>query len=165
MSLANILEKERFKKNKYSQKYPGEEFKISNSLTTEEDELRELFDKKNVYFFNQSIISEKSTKKIANEEQKLEEVFNRLVKQWLSETGNISSTNEACIHPAYQQIIGLGKEAIPLLLRELEKKSGRWFWALKAISREDPVPPEKRGKTREMISAWLDWGKNKGYIW
>jgi hypothetical protein len=37
----------------------------------------------------------------------------------------------------------MGKDAIPLLLRELGKKSGRWFWALKAITREDPVPVEK----------------------
>jgi hypothetical protein len=57
----------------------------------------------------------------------------------------------------------MGEVIVPLLLRELEKKSGRWFWALKCITREDPVPPESRGKTQEMIKAWLEWGTQKGY--
>ncbi len=58
------------------------------------------------------------------------------------------------MHPAYQQIIGLGKQAIPFLLRELDQKSGRWFWALKSITREDPVLQHRRN-TQEMIKAWL----------
>jgi hypothetical protein len=64
----------------------------------------------------------------------------------------------------YQQIIGLGEAAIPLLLKELEKKSGHWFWALKSISREDPVLPESRGRISEMTQAWMDWGQAKDYI-
>ncbi|MCT7972149.1 hypothetical protein [Laspinema olomoucense] len=94
-----------------------------------------------------------------------EKTFLELAYQWRRETRGISSTNKSSMHPAYQQIIGMGKAVIPLLLRELERKSGQWFWALKAISREDPVPPEKRGQTQEMIRYWLEWGKQKGYKW
>ncbi|RUS99365.1 hypothetical protein DSM106972_078070 [Dulcicalothrix desertica PCC 7102] len=90
--------------------------------------------------------------------------FTKLVKQWREENHGVSSTNQMSMHPAYQQIIGMGEAAIPLLLRELEKKSGQWFWALKSITREDPVPLEHRGKTSEMIKAWLEWGRAKGYI-
>jgi hypothetical protein len=90
--------------------------------------------------------------------------FAKLVTQWREENRGVSSTNQMSMHPAYQQIIGMGESAIPLLLRELEKKSGQWFWALKSITREDPVPPEHRGKTSEMIKAWLEWGRAKGYI-
>ena len=97
--------------------------------------------------------------------ENLEETFNQLVQQWRTETRGISSSTELILHPAYQQIIGLGKEAIPLLLRELEKKSGRWFWALKSITRQDPVLPKQQGKTKEMIQAWLDWGRKNGYQW
>ena len=86
-----------------------------------------------------------------------------LVNQWITETHGVSSTNQMCMHTAYQQIIGMGEPVIPLLLRELEEKSGRWFWALKSISREDPVPPEYRGNTEKMTKAWLDWGKQRGY--
>jgi hypothetical protein len=33
----------------------------------------------------------------------------------------------------------IGGDAIPMLLRELERIYGRWFWALKSISRGEPV--------------------------
>lgn len=59
----------------------------------------------------------------------------------------------------------MGEAVVPFLLRELENKTGRWFWALKSITGEDPVPPEYRGKTEEMIRAWLEWGKQRGYQW
>ncbi|MEH2085507.1 hypothetical protein [Nostoc sp.] len=95
----------------------------------------------------------------------LEATFTSLVNQWREENRGVSSTNQMSMHPAYQQIIGMGKPVIPLLLRELEKKSGHWFWALKSISREDPVPPEYRGKVKEMTKAWLEWGRQRGYRW
>lgn len=95
----------------------------------------------------------------------LEVTFQELVKQWRQETRGISSTHEMSMHPAYQSIIGMGEAVIPLLLRELENKTGRWFWALKSITNEDPVPTEDRGKTESMIKAWLEWGRQKGYQW
>jgi hypothetical protein len=102
---------------------------------------------------------------LQQEKEEIEQVFMELVYQWRRETRGISSTNDFAMHPAYQQIIGMGRDVVPLLLRELEQKSGQWFWALKAITREDPVPPDKRGKTQEMIEIWLNWGKEKGYKW
>jgi hypothetical protein len=98
-----------------------------------------------------------------NKQKELEATFAKLVKQWREENHGVSSTNQMSMHPAYQQIIGMGEAAIPLLLGELEKKSGQWFWALKSITRVDPVPPEQRGKTSEMIKAWLNWGRERGY--
>jgi len=95
----------------------------------------------------------------------VEDTFITLVNLWRSETRGLSSTNKMSMHPAYQQIIGMGSSVVPLLLRELEKKSGRWFWALQAITRDNPVPSESNGKTREMTEAWLDWGRKKGYKW
>jgi hypothetical protein len=97
------------------------------------------------------------------QETNVEHIFRKLVNQWRSQTRGISSTTELIMHPAYQQIIGLGKDAIPFLLKELEQKSGRWFWALKSITREYPVPQEHQGNTQYMIKAWLDWGRDHGY--
>lgn len=54
---------------------------------------------------------------------------------------------------------------IYLITRELEKKSGQWFGALKSITGEDPVPKEHKGNTEEMTKAWLEWGKLTGYKW
>jgi hypothetical protein len=91
--------------------------------------------------------------------------FDQLVRTWLAERDLTASISDIVLHPAYQQIIGMGPEAVPLLLRELERKPDHWFWALKAITRKDPVPPDSRGKLREMTSAWIRWGRENGYVW
>lgn len=110
-------------------------------------------------------LSEESAIAHSRQQTELATTFYQLVEQWKTETRGISSTEQLSLHPAYQQIIGMGPNVIPLLLRELENNSGRWFWALKSISREEPVTPEQRGKTKEMIAAWLNWGREKGYTW
>jgi hypothetical protein len=69
------------------------------------------------------------------------------------------------MHPAYQAIIGMGPSIIPLLLHELEKQVDAWFWALQAITEEDPVSQEFRGNWQEMGKAWIAWGKERGYKW
>ena len=67
--------------------------------------------------------------------------------------------------PSYQRIIGLGPAVVPLLLRELERAPDHWFWALKAITGADPVPPAARGGIREKVRLWIEWGRQQGYQW
>src|ERR1700687_4065288 len=74
-------------------------------------------------------------------ESRLEDHFRELARQWKEATEFTSSTTQMVMHPAYQQIIGMGREALPFLLAELRRKPDHWFWALKAITGEDPVPP------------------------
>jgi hypothetical protein len=99
------------------------------------------------------------------EASSLKSRFDHLAAQWKQETRGLSSTTALSMNPAYQQIIGMGQAIIPLLLRELEARSGRWFWALKSITGTDPVPPEHQGQTRAMTEAWLTWGRGQGYQW
>lgn len=96
----------------------------------------------------------------------IEVKFKKLAEQWKSETWFLSSVKEMSIHPAYQQIIGLGPDVIPLLLRELDQNDEpeHWFWALNAITGENPVAPEQRGILNEMKKAWIEWGKSKSYV-
>lgn len=61
------------------------------------------------------------------------------------------------MHPAYQQIIGMGREAVPLILRDLQRRPDHWCWALAHITGEDPVPAE-------VAEAWLDWGRQNSHI-
>ena len=89
--------------------------------------------------------------------------FLTLKARWEAETAVLSSVSEIAMHPAYQQIIGMGTIAIPLILAEMTKKPGHWFWALKSITGEDPVVPEQKGRIKEMTEAWLRWGKKQGY--
>lgn len=90
--------------------------------------------------------------------------FHRLKEKWETETAFLSSVSDIVMHPAYQQIIGMGPAAIPLILREMSIKQGQWFWALKSITNEDPVKPAQRGIVAEMSKLWLQWGKARGYV-
>lgn len=90
--------------------------------------------------------------------------FQILKQEWETQTAHLSSITEIAMHPAYQQIIGMGKEVIPLILKELKKKTGHWFWALKSITGEDPGPPDQRGRMDKMRELWLGWGDEQGYL-
>src|SRR5262249_25632314 len=98
-------------------------------------------------------------------QQPIEQRFRQLVEAWQSDCPPSSRIADMVMHPAYQQIIGLGPAAIPLLLKELENNLDHWFWALIAITGANPVPPESRGKFKEMAEAWLEWGRKYGYHW
>lgn len=89
------------------------------------------------------------------------ERFGRLVRQWREDTQWLSSTTEIAMHPAYQAVIGMGPDALPMILEDLRNNSGYWYWALKAISNEDPVPPSDRGAIKKMKNAWIQWGKQR----
>ena len=73
----------------------------------------------------------------------------------------MSNMNKAFVHPAYQQIIGMGKAApafvIRVLLRELSESPNHWFLALKEITGEDPALAEDTFDGA--VAAWLKWGK------
>jgi hypothetical protein len=92
------------------------------------------------------------------------ERFRSLAQQWRNETQWLSSTTEIAMNPAYQAIIGMGEEALPMILEDLRQNSGHWYWALKAISNEDPVVPGDRGSIKKMKGAWLHWGETKGLV-
>lgn len=92
------------------------------------------------------------------------ERFTRLAGKWRSATRFASSVEEQALDPAYQQIIGMGKPVLPLILAELERQSDHWFWALWAITGVDPVSIDDRGRVDRMRSAWLEWGRFHRHI-
>lgn len=93
----------------------------------------------------------------------VEDRFAALVDRWQQEVAHISSVPRRIAHPAYLEIIGIGKPAIPLLLRELAREPNDWFQALRALTGTNPVKPEQRGNMRAMADAWVEWGQSKGY--
>jgi hypothetical protein len=94
----------------------------------------------------------------------LERTFQELSRQWREETAHFSSQTQMALHPAYQRIIGLGPGVLPLIFRELECRPDFWFWALRAITGENPVCPEDAGKVRKMTEAWLAFARERGYL-
>jgi hypothetical protein len=93
------------------------------------------------------------------------ERFARLAAVWRTETAHLSSSTKMVQHPAYQEIISMGKEVVPLLLADLAKAPDHWFTALKTITGANPVDSADRGRIDRMASAWLQWGKQHGYQW
>lgn len=92
-------------------------------------------------------------------------VFETLASEWKEQVAGSSFVAEKTRHPAYQKIIEMGTVVVPFLLRELEQKPTHWFEALKAITGENPIQPEQRGRTKQMAQAWLKWGREQGYDW
>ncbi len=97
-------------------------------------------------------------------EADLRERFEELRDRWKDESRYMSNTAQAAMLWSYQQIIGMGSPAVPLILEELRREADHWFWALEAITGEDPVPKESAGKVQETAQAWLNWGKEKGHL-
>ena len=94
----------------------------------------------------------------------IEAEFHRLAAEWKDETAHLSSPEMIAAHRAYQEIIGMGKDAIPFILQDLQKSPSQWFWALRAIAGDSPIRPEDRGDVDAMTDAWLDWGRRDRYI-
>jgi hypothetical protein len=89
--------------------------------------------------------------------------FDRLAEKWKKETGHLSRVTKRCMHPAYQQIIGMGAGVVPLVLDDLKKSRDDWFWALSAITGENPITETDAGNVPKMTEAWLRWARAKGY--
>ena len=103
----------------------------------------------------------------------LESTFNVLADKWEEETAFYSLLSQMVQHYSYQLILSIGEEAIPLILRRIERKGGLWYHALETISGM-PTPAgvaelETKGwhavKVNEANAAWLQWGKEQGYKW
>jgi hypothetical protein len=101
-------------------------------------------------------------RRVAVDSDELLVTFRKLADTWSEETGGLSLIQKKVQHSAYQQIIALGPDAVPLILRELEREPDHWFWALAAITGENPV---QRGMTfDDAVAAWIVWGRSRGLI-
>ena len=95
-------------------------------------------------------------------------LFENLMSQWHEERGATSSITQMAMCPSFQRIIGIGEKAIPLILRELDDQGedpDHWFWALQAITRQNPVAVDHQGDMKEMARDWLEWAYMAGYDW
>jgi hypothetical protein len=97
-------------------------------------------------------------------ERALSERFHRLVAEWKEQSRYLSNSAQMALLRPYQRIIGMGRPAVPLILEELRREPDHWFWALEAITEQDPVQPEERGKVRRMAEAWIRWGEEQSLI-
>ena len=92
------------------------------------------------------------------------ERFERLRDQWKEQSRYLSNTAQMALLTPYQRIIGMGTAAVPLILEELRREPDHWFWALEAITEENPVSSQDAGRVPAMVTAWLRWGIERGFI-
>lgn len=95
----------------------------------------------------------------------IEERFRRLAADWHDAVAYQSSSTVRNNHPAYREIIALGPQVLPLLLRDLEDHHTHWFCALREITGADPIPESAAGNVARMVEAWLSWARQNGYQW
>jgi len=91
--------------------------------------------------------------------------FERLADAWEADTQHFSSTTQLVLHPNYQRIIGMGPAILPLLFARLRHRPHQWFWALRAITGQDPVRPENVGNLEAMANDWMAWARGHGLAW
>lgn len=97
--------------------------------------------------------------------------FKLLAQQWRNERGSMSAIDDMSMLPSYQNIIGMGPEALPLILAELRAEGDdpdQWFWALISIAEANDlnapqVAPEDQGNFKKLADAWLAWSEAQGY--
>jgi hypothetical protein len=95
----------------------------------------------------------------------LQEVeFSNLAAEWKADTEFESSPERIAAHPAYRRIIEMGPPVLPLILKDLEQTHDDWFWALHAITGENPIRDAERGIVHSMVSAWIRWGIRKNLL-
>ena len=105
--------------------------------------------------------------------KELEATFNVLADKLEGQAEYFSFIGQMADHLAHQQIVEMGEEAVPLILRRIEQRGGLWYRALESIT----GMPSPDGITRfadvggytvdvkKVNSAWLQWGREQGYQW
>ncbi|MBC7853193.1 MAG: SAM-dependent DNA methyltransferase [Pirellulaceae bacterium] len=97
-----------------------------------------------------------------NEPKRVEQRFRELSKELEIATQLHASARFTISHPAYREIIDLGPEVIPILLREMRDDPGLWSDALHELTRADPVP-EGATSLADAARAWVAWGREQGH--
>ena len=93
-----------------------------------------------------------------------EKKFRELAERWEEETSSLSSVTKRVMNRHYQAIIGMGSTVVPFLIRDLQTHRRDWFWALSAITQENPIDRADAGRVDAMTLAWVRWAKKKALL-
>ncbi|MEZ4885733.1 MAG: hypothetical protein R3E32_13450 [Chitinophagales bacterium] len=90
--------------------------------------------------------------------------FQLLAQKWKEESKFFSFTKDIVQTESYQAILKMGNTAIPFILKELEKKPKHWFYALKHLTKENPIQESSKGNLQLMTKDWMQWGKRNNLL-
>ena len=97
-------------------------------------------------------------------DEQTRERFYSLSAKWQQQSRHRANGGSGILHEQFQELIDLGPTVIPLIFIEYAKNSGFWYLLLDAITNENPITEEHRGRHIEMREDWFDWGRKHGYI-
>lgn len=90
-----------------------------------------------------------------------EVLFRRLADQWKTETAHISQISTKMQHSAFRSILNMGRSVVPMILKEIEREPGHWFYALNFLTGENPIPKDFTGTVEEALNLWIYWGRER----
>ena len=64
----------------------------------------------------------------------------------------------------YQQIIEMGPQVVPLILRRIQTRPNWWSPALIRLTGVDPTAVQERGSLAAETKAWLEWAAQQGHL-
>lgn len=91
-----------------------------------------------------------------------ENKFWELIRSWEYQTLHESSATRILCNASLNEVIQMGPEVIPLVLKALPEN---WFlaFALHKITGEWPVRDEYAGNGEKIIESWRKWANKRGY--
>lgn len=91
--------------------------------------------------------------------QQLKKRFDFYNSIWKNETIFSSSISEITNNSAYRSIIGLGQEVLPFIIDDLKHNDSHWFYALEALTGQNPIKENHKGVVPLMKEDWIEWAK------
>ena len=91
--------------------------------------------------------------------------FNQLANVWRTQIKFESSSTKIYKNTAYLEIIQMGPDVVPFMLKDLQQNGGHWFEALHLLTKQSPVVDQKyAGNIKELTQLWLNWGFSNKYL-
>lgn len=83
--------------------------------------------------------------------------FRRLYSQWLDDIAHMSSVREMMTGEGFEQMVAMGPDVLPLVLRELQAKPTFLFLVAQRITGHNPVTPDCVGDVQKIVACWVNW--------
>jgi hypothetical protein len=97
---------------------------------------------------------------LVNSNNCVEVVFREYYDRWYNETKYLSSS-KMFENKHYRDIISLGINVVPGIIKKLKEEPVHLFEALVEITGKDPVPENHWGDAEQMARDWISWWEEK----
>jgi hypothetical protein len=88
--------------------------------------------------------------------------FYSLLNIWRSDTAFFSDPDLIVAHPAFQALVELAGDIVPLAIEDLRARPSNLVWVLDDAIGEVEYPRDIIGDLVAMSNAWIDWAERNG---